>query len=83
MKNEILIHEYENFAPNHSRVKIPFMKLCTAQLPIKILGRKIDARGENIIFMHGKYKISMHETFMIRFIFSCMKLSYGTDETLV
>ena len=39
-KNEISMHKNENFAPKLSLVKIPCMKLCTAQLPMKMSGTK-------------------------------------------
>ena len=49
-ENEIFIHENENFATKCSWVKIPCMKLCTAQLPMNISGARKSWQGENFHF---------------------------------
>ena len=68
-ENDIFMHENENVAQFFSWVKIPCMKLCTAQLPMKIPGAKKICQGRNLYFhaMHGNI-IFMHEIFMPRFV---------------
>ena len=76
-ENEISMHKNENFAQRFSRVKIPWMKLCTARLPMNISWAKTSCQGRNLNFhvLHGNI-IFMHEIFISQF-FSCMYDLYG------
>ena len=51
-ENENFMHENKKFAPENLSLTIPCMKLCTAQLPMKMYGTRKSCQGRNSIFLH-------------------------------
>ena len=67
--NEISMHDNGNSASEFSWVKIPCMKLSTAQIPMKISEAKKSCQGRNFHFHAGEneilcMKFSRHNLFM-------------------
>ena len=61
-EHEIFMNENEVFAPKKSSLKIPCMKLCTAQLPMKIYGTRKSCQGRNFFFRACKYHFHAWKT---------------------